>query len=167
MSIILNLIKTMWNKKVIRFGCVGVINTALDFTILNILVNFFDVTPLLANLISASVSISLSYFLNHRLVFRSDNKHTIKSFAHFFLATGAGILIIQTIVIYFLIHLLGTRATGINYLINNSGLAKINNKTINLNLAKLGAVLVAMVWNFLIYHYVIFKKKDVISNLEG
>lgn len=165
MSIISNLVKAVWDKKVIRFASIGVINTLIDITILNSLVYFFALTPLLANLISASISISLSYFLNHHLVFRSDKSHSIKSFAHFFLVTGLGILVLQSIVIFLLIQLLGTRGVGVNYALKSVGITQISTKVINLNIAKICAVLVTMIWNFAFYHFVIFKKDESISSV--
>lgn len=159
MSISNKLIETAWEKKIIRFACIGIINTLVDFTILNILVTLFSIEPLIANLISASTSISISYFLNHHIVFRSDKRHTIKSFFHFFVVTGLGILIIQSIVIFSVLHVLDGN-TYFGYIYKSLRLTQISIKTVSLNIAKICAVLVAMIWNYTIYHLVIFKTEE-------
>lgn len=153
--------RLFWSNKIIRFFCVGVINTIVDFSILNILVDFLHLFPLVANLISASISITISYFMNHYVVFRISEKHTTKKFIHFFVATGSGILVVQSAIIYIVITLLNLHLPIIKEILTSLHLNSVKIQTAILNIAKLAAVLVAMVWNFMIYHFVIFKPKDM------
>jgi putative flippase GtrA len=151
------MLKKIWAFKITRFLCVGVFNTLFDLTILNTLVFVGHLPVIAANLISASTSMTVSYFLNHHIVFRSKEKHNISRFVRFFAVTGLGILAIQSLIIYLMTHLLGHERPTVVSLIRHLHLA-LSAKAFDLNVAKLLAVLVAMVWNFIIYHFVIFNK---------
>jgi putative flippase GtrA len=151
------MLEKVWSKKLARFLVIGVCNTCIDLSILNTLVFFAHFPVIIANLISASISTSTSYFLNHHFVFRSKEKHSIRLFCRFFAVTGIGILGIQSLVIYIVTHLLKPHYTLVHNLINSLHLSSFSVKAFDLNVAKLTAVLVALVWNFMIYHFVVFK----------
>jgi putative flippase GtrA len=152
--------KILWDIKVFRFACVGIINTVTDLTILNTLVFVFHAPAIPANLVSASISITLSYFLNHHIVFRSPEKRSLKRFAHFFAITGFGILAIQSLVIYIVIHILDHHQSGVTHLVAHLHL-HLSNKAFDLNFGKILAIVITMIWNFLAYHFFIFKHKDI------
>jgi putative flippase GtrA len=137
-----------------------VFNTLFDLSILNLLVFFGHLPPLVANLISASISMTVSYFLNHHIVFRHTEGHSLKKFVRFFAVTGIGILGIQTLVIYLVTHFVGPHEASLTHTLRQLGFRHITGRLVDLNIAKLLAVLVAMTWNFMIYHFVIFKKPD-------
>lgn len=151
--------KMLWDIKVFRFACVGAINTMTDITILNTLVFALHLSAIPANLISASVSITLSYFLNHNIVFRSSENPSLKRFAHFFTVTGFGILAIQSLVIYVVIHFLGHHQDGVTKVLATLEI-HLSNKAFILNFGKLLAIVVTMIWNFMVYHFFIFKHKE-------
>lgn len=154
------MLKKLWGVKVTRFAAVGVFNTLFDISILNTLVFLGQVPPLAANLVSASISMSGSYFLNHHIVFKSKESHSFIRFAHFFAVTGIGILGLQTLVIFLVTHFLGPHDASITHLLRSLGFKHITGRAVDLNIAKLLAVAIGMVWNFLIYHFVIFKKQN-------
>ena len=151
------MLKRLWNVKVTRFAAVGVFNTLFDISMLNTLVFFGHVPYIAANLVSASISMTVSYFLNHRIVFRSQEKHSLVRFTHFFAVTGIGILAIQSLVIYIVTHLLSHERNTVVSIINDLHASHLSVRAFDLNVAKIAAVLIAMTWNFLIYHFVIFK----------
>lgn len=154
------MLKKIWSVKLARFATVGVFNTCLDLTILNTLVFVFGLPYILANLFSASTSMTVSYFLNHHIVFRkSKEEHSLAKFIHFFVVTGIGILGIQSLVIYGVTHLLKNDSNSITHSLHSIGLG-LSARAFELNVGKILAVLVAMIWNFAIYHYVIFKTKE-------
>ncbi len=152
------MLQKLWDAKVTRFLSVGLFNTLFDLTILNALVFFGHLPVLAANLVSASVSMTVSYFLNHHIVFRSKEDHSIVKFVHFFAVTGTGILAIQSLVIYSATHLLAHQNVVVGNLIHVLPLGNLSIRAFDLNVAKILAVLVAMTWNFTLYHLVIFKK---------
>jgi putative flippase GtrA len=160
--------RKIWGHKIVRFIVVGGINTLLDLTILNILVLLVGLPAVIGNLISASICISLSYFLYHRLVFRSPESYSVKQFVHFFLVTGVGILIFQTLIIAFVTHVLGNKDVGVNHLLGFIKIKPLKDSFINLNIAKLCAVIVGLVWNFSLYHFVIFKTQQPLAeDIDG
>jgi len=163
----LGLLLKPWQYKIFRFACIGIINTLIDLSILNLLVFSVHLNPLISNLISASTAITISYFLNHRIVFRDPRPRNFKQFLHFYLVTGLSILAVQDIIIAVFTHFIGVRDSSLTSLIRDSGLA-ISAKAINLNIAKLIAVAAGMVWNFLWYHKVVFRhvEEKVLTGLE-
>lgn len=154
------MLKKLWGVKLARFAAVGVFNTLFDLAILNTLVFLGHIPYVAANLISASVSMTTSYFLNHHIVFRHDEKHSFKKFAHFFAVTGIGILGIQSLMIYSVTHILAPHEASLTHSLRQLGFRHITGRVLALNTAKLIAVLAAMIWNFVIYHFVIFKKSS-------
>jgi putative flippase GtrA len=139
--------KKLWELKIFRFLCVGVINTVIDLTILNILAFIFHIPALIANLFSASISISFSYFLNHHLVFRINEDHSVKKFVRFFAVTGFGILAIQSLVIYLVVHLLRAHRVSVKHFLSGIHL-HISPQVFELNTGKIIAIIIAMAWNF-------------------
>lgn len=145
------MIQNLWQYKLVRFVCVGIINTLTDLSILNILVFAFNLKLLFANCISASISIVISYFWNHILVFQRKHKLSIGLFAKFVVVTGLSILAVQSLIIFAVEHLL-----TIKEITTATHLANTQAKLIQVNSAKIVAVAGGMVWNFVLYHLVVF-----------
>lgn len=156
----ISLVKKLWSRQIIRFAVVGCFNTVLDFTILNILVGIIRLPMLLSNTVSVTVCISVSYLLNHYIVFRQSQKPSLQNYAKFFAITGISVILVQNTVLYIIDHSF-TMKPG-------QGLTVLGHfvlgKTIELNAAKVAAVLFGMAWNFLLYKYVVFKTKDSTSS---
>jgi putative flippase GtrA len=148
------MLKKLWNYKKVRFLCVGCFNTLVDLTTLNTLVFAVHLPIWLSNTISVSFGITLSYFLNHIVVFRHHRGPNFKIFAKFFLATGASVVVLQTVIIY-LTKPLYTKLIQHSHTV---GLLHLESK-LSLNAAKLTAVLIGMVWNYVLYSRVVFKNK--------
>ncbi|HMH30897.1 MAG TPA: GtrA family protein [Methylomirabilota bacterium] len=147
-------VTNLWERRVVRFACVGVVNTLNDLILLNIFVFVFGLKLLVANLFSASISIVISYFLTHKIVFKSEHKLSMKLFLKFITVTGLSILAVQTLVIYGFEHTFTT-----HYLENLSGITLSDSqiKFLQINCAKIVAVACGMVWNFALYHLVVFR----------
>lgn len=143
----------IWDKKATRFLVVGTFNTLLDFILLNILFQVVGLPLLLANSISVTVAVTGSYILNHKIVFRQQGGLTLKGYGHFLLITGFSVLVIQNIVIFTAKHLFVVPEDRYIEILNHS----VSERVLELNLAKVVAVLIGMVWNFLLYKYVVFK----------
>lgn len=126
----------------VRFGLVGIVNTAIDFTILFSLVGFFHVPTLIANVISTSVALIVSYLLNKRAVFRDTSAHDRRQLILFVIITLSGLWVLQGLTIS------STRAliwvvTGID-------------NTFMLLPAKVLATVVSLVWNYTLYSRFVF-----------
>ena len=150
-----HIIQKLWERRVVRFACIGVINTLTDAAILNVLVFVFGVKLLIANVISASVSIIISYFWNHYIVFQKEHQLSLRMFLKFVIVTGLSIVAIQSAVIYIAQHIF-----TLSEISKLTGLHGTHVEFIQVDGAKIAAVLIGMVWNFLLYKYVVFRHHD-------
>lgn len=131
--------------KVVRFGVVGVVNTLIDFAVLNLLLALFGVTagaPLVLCNAAAFIAASLnSYFLNKKWTFAQKSRATLRQYLAF-LVLAVGGLLINSLVLYALVTSLPLP----------SGFSP----TLWVNIAKVGATAASLVWNYLACRYVIF-----------
>ena len=156
----MRVVARIWKIKFARFVVVGVFNTMFDLIMLNSLVGIAHLPLLLANTISVSIGITISYFLNRRFVFRVDSandKVSLAQFLKFFAVTGLSVIVVQNSILYLFDVFVGTRDIGLHGLLGLVGLSHLSNTFINLNTAKIIAVLTGMIWNFLLYNVVVFK----------
>lgn len=142
----------LWNHQTVRFASVGLLNTLLDLVFFNILVHLFGLNIVLANSISVSFGIVLSYILNKRFVF--NEKHTWRAFLLFVCVTGMSSLIIQDLVIWITKDSFDILAKITADLLSLGPVEPL----IRTSMSKLCAVAVGMVWNFTLYKYLVFRK---------
>jgi putative flippase GtrA len=131
----------------IKFLVVGASNTLVDFLVLNFLIWFFKIYSgwqiIILNSISFSCAVVNSYFLNRYWTFRKvKKKRAAVQFFKFFIISIGGILINSGIV-YF-----GTTFVAAPF--NFSSVAWVN-------IIKIFAVVVSLVWNFAGYKIWVFK----------
>lgn len=135
-------IKVLW--QVAKFGLVGVLNTAIDFGVLNLLIlqtNFTTGTGLgLINVPSFSLAIINSYFWNRKWVFEEAKEGNFLTFA---VITTIGLLINTLVVVVI--------TTFIPPIF-------VSSPTLWANIAKAFATAFSMVWNFAGYKLIVFKK---------
>lgn len=149
-----------WDRfRVVRFATVGVVNTLVDFAVLNILVFGAGLNKLPANMISVSVAITVSYLLNHAVVFRqvgqgNNHKHKIMLFI---VITLVGAFIIQNVVIYLFVHAITFPAAIVQSITDAIGF-NFSEEFVLLNTAKLAATACTMAWNYLLYRKYVFTK---------
>lgn len=127
----------------LRFGLVGIANTALDFAILFILVGL-GLNSIASNYISTAVAFIFSFFVNKSFTFQSTSGNVKKQFALFILITAFSLWIIQPIVILSATWLM-------------SGLDL--NESVVLFIAKVLATGASLVWNYIFYSRFVFKKE--------
>jgi len=125
----------------VRFASVGVLNTVVDFVVY-VALFALGAAPVLANFISTSAGLVVSFFGNSRFVFRSSSTRA-RQVTLFVLVAGAGIWIIQPVVILATTALL--RGWGVTHVGAVGALSKI-----------LG-IAVAAVWNYVLYSRVVWR----------
>ena len=134
-------------RRLMRFGTVGFLNTAVDFGILNLLIFSLGVTsgPALVSCNAvAFVAASLnSYLCNKRWTFGEKNQASWAQYLLFF-AFSLGGLAVNTAVIYLLTSL---------YPIGGA-----LDPAMRINLAKVCATLASMTWNYTACRQVVFRK---------
>jgi putative flippase GtrA len=119
----------------LRFGLVGVCNTAVDLLGYAALVSL-GLPLFVANFISTTVGLLLSFTLNRNFTFRSRSGD-VRSQALWFLGvTGFGLWVMQPIVIM----LVNSAFPGINVLIPKSA-----------------GIAMGLVWNYVLYNKVVFR----------
>ena len=135
-------------KQFAKFVIVGGINTAIDFLVLNVEMEVTGIRSgygmIVLNSISFAVATVNSYFMNKYWTFedRRNRSEGVK-FSQFLAVSVIGMLI----------------NSGVVYVITTSvgPIAGLGPK-IWANVAKLVATAVSLVWNFLGYKFIVFKK---------
>ncbi|MET8849453.1 GtrA family protein [Amycolatopsis sp. NPDC004625] len=123
----------------LRFGLVGVANTLVDALGYALLVTV-GVPLFAANFASTTTGMLLSFTLNRNFTFRAKDGDVRRQALLFFGVTAFGLWVIQALVI------LGvTKAfPGVHVLI-----------------PKFAGIAVGLVWNYLLYHKVVFRPRPV------
>ncbi|MEK7062338.1 MAG: GtrA family protein [Patescibacteria group bacterium] len=147
-------------KQISKFVVVGVINTGIDFAVLNALMFSMKIYSgrwlILFNSISFAAAVVNSYFLNKYWTFKTQNTNLpaqaedskSKEFSQFLIISVIGISI-NDAVVYGL-------ATFTSPLFGFSA-------QMWTNVAKIFATLASMVWNFIGYKFIVFKPKESVD----
>jgi putative flippase GtrA len=122
------------HKEKVKFAMVGGMNTVLDFTIYGVLVHFFGVFVVVANLISTAICMVTSFVLNYNFVWESkkSKRETAPKFVALSMFTA---WVVQSGVIWLIVTIFG------------------GDDVVNL-LAKVGGICVGMVCNYIGYKYI-------------
>ena len=131
-------------KQKVRFGAIGIVNTAVDFGLYSVLSYVAGLPLIIANLISTSAGFIVSFFLNRKFTFDSKNERKLHEFFRFLATTLVGLWIIQPLIIYY--------CKTLFTLFHFSGIWTVV-------LPKAAAILVGLVWNYLWYANFVFVKK--------
>ena len=146
-----------------RFVIVGLINTAIDFIVLNLLsklthIGIHDSKIIYLNIISFSCATTNSYFMNKYWSFGDHSQNRSQQFTIFLMVSIAGALINSSV-------LKGSATLFPGFLASIAHLVTIilplsiwNNIDLTLNLAKVLATAVSLIWNFVGYKLFVFKK---------
>lgn len=119
------------NRQKIRFLLVGGTNTAIDFGLLFIL-NTLGLPRVPSNTISTGVAFIFSFFANRNFTFSANSGNIKKQMTLFIVVTLFGLWVIQPIIISLISNLL---------------------------VGKIIATAVTLVWNYLFYSRLVFKKE--------
>ena len=128
------------NPRVLRYGLVGIINTAIDFGLL-FLLKSLGLPVVIANISSTGTAFIFSFFANKKYTFKTSGTSIIREMVLFVAVTLFGLWVLQTIIIDYSLDL-----------INNV----VHNLNISLLIAKLIATAVSMVWNYVLYSKLVF-----------
>ncbi|WP_051209556.1 GtrA family protein [Propionicicella superfundia] len=126
----------------LRFGLVGVANTALDFALLFVFVAL-GVNQYVANYLSTSLSIVFSFVMNRRFTFRSEGSKR-REIVPFILVTLTGLWVLQPVLIWLV-------TTGLRPMVPQDYIV--------LFAGKLVATVGSLTWNYLLYSRVVFTRR--------
>lgn len=132
----------------IKFAVIGVINTLIDFTILNFLIWLFKIYSgigiFFLNFISFACAVINSYFLNKYWTFLDFGHKDFKvQFLKFFLISVGGIIINSGIVYFGTTFIEPQFAASVHLWVNG---------------VKIAATAASLIWNFIGYKIFVFKK---------
>jgi putative flippase GtrA len=136
--------------QLIKFIMVGFANTAVDFGILNLLMAMTGIYSgkniFFLNSISFVVAVIHSYFWNKFWTFKAKKTEAPKEFLQFLIVSIIGLLI----------------NGGIVYMITTWLQPMFGANAVSwANASKIAATAISLIWNFIGYKYIVFKKKDV------
>lgn len=127
-------------KRFLKFATVGAAGAVTDFTVLNSLVIFFGLVPVVANIFSFTAAVIQNFTLNRLWTFpESRRRQAGTQLVQFALVSIVG-LGLNTLVFYFVDNSL--RAFWIDWIGPELGF------TISYNFAKLFAIGIVLFWNF-------------------
>jgi len=133
--------------QIVRYGEIGVLNTFIDFGVLNLLSWNAGITSgkyiALFNTISFLCAATNSYYWNRFWTFPSRKSATSREFFRFLVITGVGWGINTGIVF-----------GGTTYIAPFAGLSGGT----WMNVIKLSAIIFSLIWNFSGYKFLVFKK---------
>ncbi|MEV4316591.1 GtrA family protein [Actinocrispum sp. NPDC049592] len=125
----------------LRFGIVGVANTAVDLITYTVL-RQAGLNIILANLISTSAGMALSFTLNRNFTFRAKAGNAKTQAVLFFLVTATGLWLVQPL----MISLFSGMFTGLT-------------GTLAIAAPKLAGLGFNLVWNYTLYSKVVFRHR--------
>lgn len=130
-------------RTVLRFGAIGVINTALDFGLL-FLLSHFGLPVIAANYISTGTALIFSFFANRTYTFKATGSKLHRQLILFFVVTLIGLWVLQPVILL-----------GVDAVLKNSGLSA----PAILLVGKLLASVVTLVWNYAFYSRLVFRER--------
>ncbi|MDD3607311.1 MAG: GtrA family protein [Candidatus Moranbacteria bacterium] len=132
--------------QVAKFVLVGGFNTFADWGVVNLLMTITLITSgvwfSVFNIFSFIIANIFSFFWNKYWIFSSGKEKAVKDYAQFFVVSLGGLII----------------KVGIATLVANNMPESIANSKLWANFALLSATVFSMVWNFIGYKFVVFKK---------
>ncbi|ABA88986.1 membrane protein, GtrA superfamily [Syntrophotalea carbinolica DSM 2380] len=141
--------------KILRFGLVGIINTVVDCALLNIFVLVLRVfTPgglVLCNVFSFLGANVNSYVMNKKWTFRHPEHASQKEYLVFLVCSLGGLGI----------------NSGMIFILSQDFFDLGLSFFLHLNLAKIAATVVSMLWNFFSYKLFVFKDVNVAKSVSA
>ena len=151
-----------------KFAVVGAINTMIDVIILNALVFLGFATTiiifgqkfLIANIISVAAAMVNSFILNKQWTFKSADKENIYlEIIKFFAITIIGMFVIHQLIfnaLYFNLPFISSIIVSIVHFVKLNGI--FPDEFVVLNFSKAIAIFGSLIWNFIGYKFIVFKK---------
>ena len=127
----------------IKFLIVGGANTVLDFALLFLFVGL-GIDKIVANYFSTGISMVFSFFVNKSFTFKDKSEKKKRQFALFLIVTITGLWALQPLIIWGITTLLAPYVTNAEF---------------NLLIAKIIATIATLIWNYLFYSRIVFKKE--------
>lgn len=132
-------LKEIEKKKPVRYGAVSTLSTSLDLGLYGIL-TAIGIPSVAANFPATALGFCVSFFINRSYTFDSTNQNIKRQIVLFTIVTLFGLWVIQPAIIYLFEHIYRDSITWFITI-----------------LAKLIAMPVTLLYNYLLYSRVVFK----------
>jgi putative flippase GtrA len=145
-------------RRVGKFGVVGALNTVMDFIIYNLLHFKLGWALIQANIVSTTIAMIFSFYMNKKLVFRHHHGSHLKQGIVFFAVTAFGLYVLQTGTIQLLTEVWTEPLqllVGATHLINLDHI--FSDTFIVNNCAKALGTIISLTWNYVMYKKVVFR----------
>ena len=130
----------------VRFMLVGAVNTAVDFAVLLILSIVLGIPATLSNIVSTSCALAVSYVLNKKAVFGDADPNNRRQIILFVGVTLVGLWVIQGAIIIWLNSWFEALAPQLSL-------------PFALMISKAIATIASLIWNYMWYSRVVFRKE--------
>jgi putative flippase GtrA len=148
------LLKQKVTGEVGRFGLVGILNTLLDIVLVNVLTQLAGMDLVLAGIISGTVAMINSFIFNQRFTFKVKKVSPVQTL-YFFAITMFGLYVIRPLILQLFTKQWLTPGEFV-YSVTSS-LSLPFSRSFDINNFALGmAILVVLVYNFLMYRRFVF-----------
>ncbi|MFO0862538.1 MAG: GtrA family protein [Candidatus Saccharibacteria bacterium] len=157
-----------------RFGLVGILNTVVDFVVLNILAatilpkslvlgsvtifgtNYTITGLIVAGLISGTVAMINSFIFNMRFTFKARNVDALHAI-YFFVLTMIGVYVFRPILLKFFTDVWTWPVLTADHISSFLHLP-LSQLFVERNVALAVTILLVLVYNYLVYKYIVFTK---------
>ncbi len=156
--------KRLLHHRVVRFAGVGVLNTLIDFVLLNTMIAITHthseqtIRLTLFNAISVSIVACISFFLNRKVVFRHSADETPAHHIFVFIGiTLAGLFLVNEPLFALTLHFDHALATLALSIFKAIHITFFTENFFRTNIAKALATCGSLIWNYLLYKRFVFK----------
>jgi putative flippase GtrA len=144
--------------QITKFVSVGIINTLVDIGFFNLFRRIKGFTATTASYVSTTIAMIGSYFLNKSWTFASNGNSATEA-VKFFATTILGIYIIHNGIVYLLTKkVLWPGKLALKIVRIFPFLNKLSDSFITDNFAKVCAIAITLVYNFIVYKFLVFVK---------
>ncbi len=158
------------NNRLLRFIAVGLFNTALSFSIFNVLFFITNLSPSLANFISLSITLCVSFVLNIKYVFQPTEINKIHTtFMLFVGSTLFSQLVVQQLTFILFLNILANPINTIySYLPSGLLADTFTEEFVLVNLSKALSTILSALTTYYLYKSVVFKVNNTsyVSNAD-
>ena len=145
--------------QIAKFVSVGVINTLVDLGFFNLFRKIKGFSATTASYISTTIAMIGSYIMNKSWTFASKGSNVTTEAVKFFTITILGLYVIHNGIVYLLTKkILWPGKLALKIVRMFPFLKKLSNDFVTDNFAKVCAIAVTLVYNFLMYKFFVFVK---------
>lgn len=143
--------------QITKFVSVGVINTLVDIGFFNVFRRVKGISATVASYISTTIAMIGSYYLNKSWTFQANGDVATQAFK-FFATTILGLYVIHNGIVYLLTKkVLWPGKLALKIVRIFPFLRKLSDDFVTDNFAKVCAIAVTLVYNFVVYKFFVFQ----------